>query len=483
MSLLPLWTSGELATVFGTPLAGKWNSYGVSIDSRTLEEDDLFFALSGPNFDGHGYVREAFEKGAAGAVVSQIVPGVDADKLIMVDDVMAALVKLGIAGRDRVDIPIIAVTGSVGKTGTKEALKAALSRYKKTHASVLSYNNDVGVPLSLARMPYDAQYGIFEIGMNHAGELEELVKMVRPDVAIITTVERAHSEYFKNVEEIADAKAEIFTAMNGGGTAILNYDNDHYARLVKKAHLAGVKKIISFGNSERADVRALRHFFNDTYNCVIADINSKIMTYKVGMLGSHWVINSLAVLATVDAVGADLGLSGLGLAELKPLAGRGRRDRIYFDMVNDASFLLIDESYNANPASMKAAIKTLGQCENSSSGRKIAVLSEMSELGDQADKLHCALGSHLQQAKVDKLFVVGKHMKQLADFVVGEYPGINVSYFNDKNALERALLHDIRDGDIVMVKGSNASAMSTIVLNLKNLDLDRDKQVASQLKG
>ena len=207
------------------------------------------------------------------------------------------------------------------------------------------------------------------------------------------------------------------------------------------------------------------------------------MTYKVGMLGSHWVINSLAVLATVDAVGADLGLSGLGLAELKPLAGRGRRDRIYFDMVNDASFLLIDESYNANPASMKAAIKTLGQCENSSSGRKIAVLSEMSELGDQADKLHCALGSHLQQAKVDKLFVVGKHMKQLADFVVGEYPGINVSYFNDKNALERALLHDIRDGDIVMVKGSNASAMSTIVLNLKNLDLDRDKQVASQLKG
>ncbi|MBT7583114.1 MAG: UDP-N-acetylmuramoylalanyl-D-glutamyl-2, 6-diaminopimelate--D-alanyl-D-alanine ligase, partial [Kordiimonadaceae bacterium] len=307
MSLLPLWTSGELETVFGTKLAGKWNSFGVSIDSRTLEEGDLFFALCGPNFDGHGYVEAAFEKGAAGAVVTKKVLGVDADKLIIVDDVMAALVKLGKAGRGRVDIPIIAVTGSVGKTGTKEALKAALSRYKKTHASVLSYNNDVGVPLSLARMPYDAQYGIFEMGMNHAGELKELVKMVRPDVAIITTVDLAHSEYFKNVEEIADAKAEIFTAMNGGGTAILNYDNDHYERLVEKAQQAGVEKIISFGNSELADVKALRHFFHDTCSCVIADIMGKVMTYKVGMLGFHWVMNSLAVLATVEAVGADLG--------------------------------------------------------------------------------------------------------------------------------------------------------------------------------
>ncbi|MBT5073168.1 MAG: UDP-N-acetylmuramoylalanyl-D-glutamyl-2,6-diaminopimelate--D-alanyl-D-alanine ligase [Kordiimonadaceae bacterium] len=479
MSLLPLWTSGELETVFGTKLAGKWNSFGVSIDSRTLEEGDLFFALCGPNFDGHGYVEAAFEKGAAGAVVTKKVLGVDADKLIIVDDVMAALVKLGKAGRGRVDIPIIAVTGSVGKTGTKEALKAALSRYKKTHASVLSYNNDVGVPLSLARMPYDAQYGIFEMGMNHAGELKELVKMVRPDVAIITTVDLAHSEYFKNVEEIADAKAEIFTAMNGGGTAILNYDNDHYERLVEKAQQAGVEKIISFGNSELADVKALRHFFHDTCSCVIADIMGKVMTYKVGMLGFHWVMNSLAVLATVEAVGADLGLSGLGLAELKPLSGRGRRDRIHFDLVGNASFLLIDESYNANPASMRAAINTLGQCENSNSGRKIAVLSDMGELGDQADQLHCDLAPHLSQAKVDRLFVVGKHMKQLADFVVVKFPDINVSYFNDKNALERALLHDIRGGDVVMVKGSNSGKMSSTVHKLKKLDLNREKQAVS----
>jgi len=479
MSLLPLWTSQELEMVFGVKIAESWNSFGVSIDSRTLEEGDLFFAISGPNFDGHSYVKSAFDKGAAAAVVSKTVDGVDPARLVVVDDVMEALIKLGKAGRDRVDIPIIAVTGSVGKTGTKEALRAALSRYRKTHASVLSYNNDVGVPLSLARMPYDAEYGIFEIGMNHAGELAELVKLVRPDVAIITTVELAHSEFFENVEEIADAKAEIFTSMNKGGVAVLNYDNPHFARLTKKAEQAGVKKIISFGNNELADVKVLRHFFHDTCSCVIADIMGKVMTYKVGMLGYHWVMNSLAVLATVDAVGADLGLSGLGLAELQPLAGRGRRERIYFDIATESSLLIIDESYNANPASMKAAIKTLGECENSERGRKIAVLSDMGELGEQADQLHCDLGPVLDEAGVEKIFAIGKHMKQLADFIVKHYPAIHVNYFNDKNALERALVHDIRSGDVIMIKGSNSQGMSSTVEKLKKLDVYQDKQAAN----
>ena len=301
MSLLPLWTSHELETVFGVKIAASWNSYGVSIDSRTIEKGDLFFALSGPNFDGHGYVKSALDAGAAGVVVSKNVEGVSGDKLIIVEDVMEALIALGKAGRNRVNVPIIAVTGSVGKTGTKEALKAALSRHKKTHASILSYNNDVGVPLSLARMPYDTEYGIFEMGMNHSGELAELVKLVRPDVAIVTTVELAHSEFFENVEEIADAKAEIFTSMNNGGTAVLNYDNPHFERLKAKAEAAGVQKIISFGNDDLADVTVLRYFFHDTCSCVIADIMGKVMTYKVGMLGYHWVMNSLAVLAAVDA--------------------------------------------------------------------------------------------------------------------------------------------------------------------------------------
>ena len=477
MSLLPLWTSQELEAVLNTEIKARWNSYGVSIDSRSLEKGDLFLALSGENFDGHAYVKTALDSGAAGAVVSKKVDGVDPGKLISVKDVKEALITLGKAGRARVDVPIIAVTGSVGKTGTKEALKAALSRYKKTHASVLSYNNDVGVPLSLARMPCDVEYGIFELGMNHSGEIEELVKLVRPDVSIITTVELAHSEFFENVEEIADAKAEIFTTMNGDGSAIINHDNPHYERLKLRAEQAGVKKIISFGSNDDADVRVVRHYFHDTCSCVIADIMGRMMSYKVGMLGYHWVMNSMAVLAAVDAVGADLGLSGLGLAELTPLVGRGRRDRIYFDIATEASFLLIDESYNANPASMNAAINTLGECENSDTGRKIAVLGDMAELGDQADEMHMGLAVKLYDAEVDRIFLVGQHMKKLADLVNNQYPEIYVSYFNDKAALERALLSDLHNNDIIMVKGSNSSGMFDVVKKLKCLDINLDKQV------
>lgn len=476
MSLLPLWTSQELEAVFNVSINARWNSYGVSIDSRSIEKGDLFFALTGDNFDGHAYVKVALDSGAAGAIVSKKVEGVDPDKLVIVSDVMEALVALGKAGRARVDVPIIAVTGSVGKTGTKEALKAALSRYKKTHASVLSYNNDVGVPLSLARMPYDVEYGIFELGMNHSGEIRELVKLVRPDVSIITTVELAHSEFFENVEEIADAKAEIFTTMNSKGTAIINRDNPHYERLKTRAIEANVGEIISFGSHKEADVKVLRHYFHDTCSCVIADISGRTMSYKVGMLGYHWVMNSMAVLAAVDAVGADLGLSGLGLAELTPLAGRGRRDRIYYDIATDASLLLIDESYNANPASMKAAIKTLGECESSDEGRKIAVLGDMAELGEQADEMHIGLASTLYEAEVDRIFLVGSHMKKLADQVNNQYPEIYVSYFNDKVALERALLSDLHDHDIIMVKGSNSSGMFDVVKKLKCLDINQDKQ-------
>ena len=480
MSLLPLWTSRELEKLYNVKTAITWNSYGVSIDSRSVVSGDLFFALSGPNFDGHEYVKSALDNGAVCAVVNKKIKGTSADRLIIVDDVMDALITLGKAGRGRVDAKIIAVTGSVGKTGTKEALKAALSRHKKTHASVLSYNNEVGVPLSLARMPYDVEYGIFEMGMNHSGEIAELVKLVRPDVAVITTVELAHSEFFENIEQIADAKAEIFTAMNDGGIAILNYDNSHFNRLKSKAKEAGVKKIISFGSSELAEVRLLRHFFHDNCSCVIADILGQVMSYKVGMLGYHWVMNSLAVLGTVNAVGADLGLAGLGLAELQPLSGRGRRDRIFFDISNENSFLVIDESYNANPASMTAAIKTLEQCESPAFGRKFAVLSDMGELGEQAVKLHRELGSVLDNANVDQLFVVGKYMKDLADIVVNQYPRINVNYFNDKKALERALLNDVNDGDIIMIKGSNTFKMSTTVKMLQKLNVYQDKKTISR---
>ena len=255
--MIPLWTDQEIAEILDTKVEENWQCQGISIDSRSVEEGDLFFALIGPNSDGHDYVKMAIAKGAVAAVVSKPVEGLDPKFLVMVQDVKNALEILGQAARARVDIPIIAITGSVGKTGTKEALKNALSRNKKVHASVLSYNNDIGVPLSLARMPRDADFGIFELGMNHAGELGPLSRMVRPHVAIITTVGMAHSEFFRDVEEIADAKAEVFEGLLPGGTAVLYYDNPQYERLKNKAQASGVENIISFGSDSSANVHVL----------------------------------------------------------------------------------------------------------------------------------------------------------------------------------------------------------------------------------
>ena len=471
--MTPLWTDQEIAKIFDIKLNNSWQCQGISIDSRTLEEGDLFFALIGPNSDGHDYVKMAIAKGAVAVVVSKPVEGLDPKLLVMVKDVKVALETLGRAARARVDIPIIAITGSVGKTGTKETLKNALSRNKKVHASVLSYNNDIGVPLSLARMPRDADYGIFELGMNHAGELRILSKMVRPHIAIITTVELAHSEFFRDVEEIADAKAEIFEGLMPGGTAVLNHDNLQYCRLNDKASAAGVSKIISFGSDNTAHVHIVRQAFHDTCSCVIASVMGQIMTFKIGMLGHHWVMNSLAILAAVEAVGGDLGLAGLGLAETKPLKGRGRRHRIFLDMSGEESILLIDESYNANPASMKAALETLEQTAQHDDARRIAVLGDMAELGEKSDELHAALADEMEKRDINRVYTVGSHMKKLSERLAGFRNG---GHFDDRTALEAALIRDLRPSDVVMVKGSNASGMSIIVDKILDMEVSVVKQ-------
>lgn len=473
MSLTALWNNEELSEIFSVQIRGMWKCFGISIDTRTLEQGDLFFALKGPASDGHDFVKMAIAKGAVAAVVSKPVKGINSNLLIVVEDVKEALATLGKAGRARVDIPIVAITGSAGKTGTKEALKAALSRNKKVHASVLSYNNDIGVPLSLARMPRDAEYGIFELGMNHKGELRELVKMVRPHVAMITTVEMAHSAYFESVEEIADSKAEIFEGLEDGGVAVLNHDNPHYERLVHKADQAGVGKVISFGSDSTAHVNILRQVFHDTCSCVIADVMGKIMTYKIGMLGHHWVLNSLAVLAIVEAVGGDIGLAGLSLAELKPLKGRGRRHQIFFDGALSLSFLLIDESYNANPASMNASFNAMSQVSLGERGRRIAVLGDMAELGEDSEALHAGLSVGIKANKIDRVYTLGKHMEFLSQALDTEGCA---GHFEDRAALESALVHDLRCGDAIMVKGSNSSRMTDIVEKLLELDTPEIKQ-------
>jgi UDP-N-acetylmuramoyl-tripeptide--D-alanyl-D-alanine ligase len=375
--------------------------------------------------------------------------------------VLVALRDLAGAARVRFAGKVIAVTGSVGKTGTKEALRLALAGDGETHASAASYNNHWGVPLSLARCPQNAKYAVFEIGMNHAGEITPLTKLVRPHVAIITAVEPVHTEYFGSLEKIADAKAEIFSGLTPGGVAVLNRDNSQYARLEASAKAAGVSRIVTFGEHTDADAKLLRVSLQINSSTVEARILGENVTYKLGAPGRHVVLNSLAVLAAVALVGADLALSALALANLKPTAGRGARARL---RVPGGSALLIDESYNANPASMAAAIALLGQAPVEKIGRRIAVLGDMLELGPTGPELHRALTGPLAEAGVDLVFCSGPLMRALWEALPSSRRG---GYAETAAALEPAVLDAIRDGDAVMVKGSLGSKMGPIVKALE----------------
>jgi UDP-N-acetylmuramoyl-tripeptide--D-alanyl-D-alanine ligase len=377
--------------------------------------------------------------------------------LLLVDDVLEALRDLARAARARSHAKVIAVTGSVGKTGTKEALQLALSPDGETHASAASYNNHWGVPLSLARCPASAEYAVFEIGMNHAGEITPLTKMVRPYVAIITAIEPVHLEYFGSLEKIADAKAEIFAGVEPGGAAVLNRDNAQYARLAAAARAAGIKRIVPFGEHADAEARLVRYSLHPDRSAVEARIFGQDVTYKLGAPGRHLVLNSLGVLAAVALVGADLALAALALDKLKPAAGRGTRISLGLP---GGRALLIDESYNANPASMAAAIALLGQSPVGKTGRRIAVLGDMLELGSEGAALHGALTKLIAAASVDLVFCCGPLMHALWEALPS---GARGGYAETAAALEPLVLEAISDGDAVMVKGSLGSKMGPIV--------------------
>jgi UDP-N-acetylmuramoyl-tripeptide--D-alanyl-D-alanine ligase len=381
--------------------------------------------------------------------------------LLIVDDVLEALRDLARAARARTNAKVIAVTGSVGKTGTKEALRLALTPDGETHASAASYNNHWGVPLSLARCPQHAKYAVFEIGMNHAGEITPLTKLARPHVAIITTIAPVHLEYFGSLEKIADAKAEIFLGIEPGGAAVLNRDNAQYDHLAKAAKAAGVERIVSFGESKKADARLIRHALLPDCSTVEANILGAQVAYKLGAPGMHLVLNSLAVLAAVSLAGADLALAALALANLKPAAGRGARASL---RVPGGSALLIDESYNANPASMRAAIALLGQATLGKHGRRIAVLGDMLELGPSGAEMHRAIAGPLEAAAVDLVFCSGPLMRALWEALPSNRRG---GYAETAAELEPAVLGAVRDGDVVMVKGSLGSKMGPIVKALE----------------
>jgi UDP-N-acetylmuramoyl-tripeptide--D-alanyl-D-alanine ligase len=456
-----LWTANELAAATGGTLRRDFAASGVSIDSRTVSAGDLFIALQGPNFDAHAFVGDALAKGATGAMVAQVPDGTSDDApLLVVADTLDGLTALGHAARRRSHARIVAVTGSVGKTGTKEALRVALAGQGLTHASVGSFNNQWGVPLSLARMPRDADFGIFELGMNHAGELTELSRLARPHVALVTTIEVAHLGFFASLEAIADAKAEIFDGVEAGGAAVLNRDNPFYARLAKAARKRGITRIIDFGEHAQATIRLLDCRLGETASAVTASVVGEELDYTIALPGRHWVMNSLAVLGAVKAVGGDVGAAAATFAQLTGLPGRGRRQTI---ALSGGSFDLIDESYNASPAAVRAAIAVLATASVAPGGRRITVLGDMRELGTESARLHAELAEPLVDAGIDLVYTVGDDMARLHAALPERMRGVHCARAAEMAPIIAAAL---RPGDVVTVKGSLSMRMAVIVKHL-----------------
>ena len=447
-----LWTSEEIATATGGRASEPFEVTGVTFDSREVERGDLFVAMPGTVHDGHRFVDGAFAAGATGAIVSQPVKGPH----VLVEDTFAALQALGRASRERCNATIFGVTGSVGKTSTKEALYAALERNRpgRVHRSVKSYNNHTGVPLSLARMPRDAEFAVFEMGMNNAGEIRGLVAQVRPHVALITAIAPAHIENLGSEEAIADAKAEIFESLEPHGVAIVPNDTPHRDRLVRAAR-RHAERIVTFGSGD-ADVHAVHAVAAESGGSLIsASLLERELTFTISQRGEHWVSNALAVLTAVEAVGGDVAIAGLALADLGGLKGRGQRHVI---PIEGGELLLIDESYNANPASMAATLKSLG--EERDVNRRIAVLGPMRELGEHGPALHAGLAQTVLSANVDQLILIGEEMRPLDDALVGRLP---VDRVETVEQATDALRRMVRAGDAVLVKASNSVGLAKLV--------------------
>ncbi len=481
MSAPALWTLDAMAAAMRADRHGALPPAisGISIDSRSLQPGEAFFAIHGDSRDGHEFVPAALAAKAGLAVVAtdrRAEFPADAP-LLTVPNVLAALRGLAAASRARSHAIIIGVTGSVGKTGTKEALRLALAKDGETYASVASYNNHWGVPLSLARCPVAARYAVFEMGMNHEGEIEPLARLVRPHIAIITTIAPVHLEFLGSLTKIADAKAEIFFGIEPGGAAVINRDIAQFAQLKRRAREAGVARIVSFGAHEEADARLIKCALHPHCSTVEAEIFGTRLSYKIGAPGKHLVSNSLAVLAAVDLAGADLALAAVALAELKAIAGRGAP--IEIDLAGGPA-LVIDESYNANPASVDAALALLGQAPLGPQGRRIAVLGDMLELGPKGRALHRDLVDAVLGNAIDLVFCCGPLMRALWQALPAGRRG---GYAEDFAALEAQVLPAIRAGDVVMVKGSLGSRMAPIVKALQRAYPHRDALEDASVQG
>ena len=458
----PLWTAAEAAAATGGTSIADWTATGVSIDTRSLAPGDLFVALHGPRHDGHDFVATALERHAAAAMVHREVAGLSPSApLLRVADTLTGLAALAAAARQRSQARIVGVTGSVGKTGTKEALRLALAPSGGTYASAGGLNNHWGAPLSLARLPPEAAYGVFELGMNHPGEIASLARLVRPHIAVITTVEPAHLGFFSSLEAIADAKAEIFLGLERGGTAILNRDNPYYTRLAAAATSAGAVRVIGFGTNPDAQVRLIDCVLDSRGSTVQAAVLGTVLRFRVPLPGRHWVMNSLAVLAVAATAGAHLARAAEALAAIEAPPGRGRRYEVPWQ---GGTVTLIDESYNASPAAMHAALAVLAATEPAAGGRRVAVLGDMLELGDASEQLHRQLADPLEVARVDRVFLVGEAMAVLHQVLPQKMRG---GLWASAAGSIPSLLAFLRPGDVVTVKGSRAVGVNRIVERLR----------------
>jgi UDP-N-acetylmuramoyl-tripeptide--D-alanyl-D-alanine ligase len=443
-----LWTGQEIAKAVSGRLINDFKATGVSIDSRTLKAGDLFVAIQGPKVDGHHFVKSALAAGAGGAIVTHIPEGCDPQApLVVVENTERALEELGHASRQRTHAKVLAVTGSFGKTGTKEALRHVLSKQGKTSATQSSFNNLWGVPLTLARVHADDDYAIIELGMNHAGELTPLSQQVRPDVAMITNVGEMHLVHFGTIEKVADAKAEIFNGVVAGGKAILNRDNSQFERLAAYAQQKQLQ-LLTFGQQNKADfqvtdVKSLSHGFEVTASTPVG-----VITYTINLLGEHWILNSIGVLAMVYAAGADVERAAQDFASFELFDGRGQIHKVSY---KGDVLTVINDSYNAGPDSMKAALKVLGKIQPGPQGRRVAILGDMLELGEKSQAYHEALLPVLMEQQVDVVFTCGPEMQNLWKLLPANKQGI---HDNDIDALVTQVMQRLQPGDVVIAKGS-----------------------------
>ncbi len=454
-----LWTAREIAAATGGSVEADFDATGVSIDTRTVEPGDLFVALAGAR-DGHEFVGQAFSKGAVGALVSQAVDG----PAVAVADTFKALEALGVAARKRASQARRgAVTGSVGKTSVTQAIRAGLKLAGRAHSSVKSYNNHIGVPLTLARMPRDTQRAVFEIGMNHADEIAPLSEMVRPHAVAITTVGPVHTENFADGEQgVARAKAEIFAGLEPGGVAVLNADNVWFDYLAGEARKAGAK-VLSFGSGDACDARLIDFQLDGGHAVVQARVHGKAVDFPILQTGFHWGPNSMCVLLMLEALGVDLGDGLAALGSFEPLEGRGAESEV---RLSGGAFTLVDESYNANPISMAAAIASLGA--RKAAGRRLVALTDMLELGPLAAEYHAALAEPLAAASIDRAYCAGPLMKSLWDALPSTRRG---GYAETAAELAPQIARAVEPGDLVMVKGSNGSKAGAVTAALKALDV------------